>query len=985
MAEQEVNQLRTALVRAGFLDADVAVQIMLANSEIPLDVELFTNSPNADQSLRLISDLIATRSKLWETLDRDDQQKLAILFGHSAALAQRIIHDSDFIAVPVDNFAHFSSDNFQRSFIDCLSANKDAHGNLVTTLDWQTGLAALRINYNQQVSAIATLDVGKLGESSRLMNFVGEALANLADAVLEGALACARSQVPNHEICNLGIVAMGKSGGKELNYVSDVDVLFVVASSDPSRSDSDSEVIEVGTKLAKLVMQACSQMTPHGAIWQVDANLRPEGRSGALVRTLDSYLAYYQQWASGWEFQALMKARASAGGLELCQRFIDSISPLVWAASARPGFVSEVQEMRSMVIEQISVKDAERELKLGRGGLRDVEFAVQLLQLVHGRNDVMVRSPNTIHALEQLSTWGYIGREDASKLANAYRFIRTLEHRIQLIGMNRTHVLPADEQSLRQIGRSLGFFQEPATELITAWKQQANIIRRIHEKLFFRPLLEAVAGLNESTVRMSTDAALDRLEVLGYQQPQNALNHITALTSGVSRRATIQKSLLPVLLDWFSHTPSPDEGLLSFRKISDALGGTPWFLRLLRDESLSAQRLVTLLGTGRYVPNLLMRSPQSVQVLSDDEELVPKSLESLQHEVTQINSRHDNAEDVVSALRSLRRRELFRIGTCDTLGITDVSKTGQALSQLTDAVVSGAVQALSKDLGVNFPFLVIAMGRFGGNEISYASDVDVIYCCDAQTQKQIDLAKTLASKLTTLLGQPSTDPELKLDADLRPEGRSGVLVPTISAIESYYQRWSSPWEAQALLRARVVVGQSELSDQFLKIVNPIRYPNSGLTSEAVTEMRKLKARMETERLPRGIDPASHLKLGPGGLSDVEWLVQLKQLQYGYKLQQLRVTDTLAALEASQELKFFSQEDSNCLKETWLFISRLRNAMTLATGTSSDHLPKSLSDLRQVSYLLGYRTSGSEKLLEDYKRLTRRTRKIFVREFYGVSE
>ncbi|NBV90397.1 MAG: bifunctional [glutamine synthetase] adenylyltransferase/[glutamine synthetase]-adenylyl-L-tyrosine phosphorylase, partial [Actinobacteria bacterium] len=437
------------------------------------------------------------------------------------------------------------------------------------------------------------------------MNVVGEALANLADAVLDGALACARAQVPNHEICNMGVVAMGKCGGSELNYVSDVDVLFVVASGDPNKTDSDPEVLEVGTKLAKLVIQACSQMTSQGTIWQVDANLRPEGRSGALVRTVDSYLAYYQQWASGWEFQALMKARASAGDLPLSERFIDAVSPLVWTASVKPGFVSDVQEMRSMVLEQIPAKEAERELKLGRGGLRDVEFAVQLLQLVHGRSDVMVRSPNTIHALEQLSTWGYVGREDAAKLANAYRFMRTLEHRIQLLVMTRTHVLPTDEQNLRQLGRSMGFFQEPTAELIATWKQQATIIRRIHEKLFFRPLLNAVARLDDSTVRMSTEAALERLEVLGYQQPQNALNHITALTSGISRRATIQKSLLPVLLDWFSRTPNPDEGLLSFRKISDALGGTPWFLRLLRDESLAAQRLVTLLGTGQYVPNLL--------------------------------------------------------------------------------------------------------------------------------------------------------------------------------------------------------------------------------------------------------------------------------------------------------------------------------------------------------------------------------------------
>ena len=288
-------------------------------------------------------------------------------------------------------------------------------------------------------------------------------LADLASATLEAALAIARAALPPDATgCRLAVIGMGKAGGRELNYVSDVDVIFVAEPLVPARTavgeeSTEQSALRTATSLALGMMQACSASTPEGTIWPVDAALRPEGKAGPLVRTLPSHLAYYDKWAKTWEFQALLKARPIAGDRDLGERYLAAVVPLVWKAAARPGFVEDVQAMRRRVERNIPRADGDRELKLGRGGLRDIEFAVQLLQLVHGRTDQRLRSSTTLTALEALSTHGYVGRSDAAQLDAAYRFLRTLEHRIQLYRLRRTHLMPEDEDSLRRLGRSMGY------------------------------------------------------------------------------------------------------------------------------------------------------------------------------------------------------------------------------------------------------------------------------------------------------------------------------------------------------------------------------------------------------------------------------------------------------------------------------------------------------------------------------------------------
>ncbi len=554
----------------------------------------------------------------------------------------------------------------------------------------------MRVGYRGALLGLAARDVGGGAEVAD----VAAELADLAGATLEAALAVARAEVGDAAAtCRLAVVAMGKCGGRELNYVSDVDVVFVA---EPVTADGDAvagqAAMRTAASLAVAMMRACSATTGEGTIWPVDAALRPEGRAGPLVRTVASHVAYYERWAKTWEFQALLKARPVAGDLALGRDYLEAVAPMVWQAADRPDFVADVQQMRRRVEDTLATRSSHRELKLGPGGLRDVEFAVQLLQLVHGRTDETLRSPNTLEALEALSTYGYVGRADAAELDRAYRFLRTVEHRLQLHRLRRTHVMPEDPVELRRLGRSLGLRSAPVEDLDREWRRHAREVRRLHEKLFYRPLLSSVARLASDEARLTPEAAASRLEALGYVDPAGALRHLEALTEGVSRRAAIQRTLLPVLLGWFADAPDPDGGLLAFRQISDALGTTPWYLRLLRDEGAVAQRMALLLASSRYAVDLLVRAPEAVRMLADEDVLVPRSRDQLAAELASATGRHDDPESAVAIARGVRRRELFRVATADLLGVVTVEQVEEALTDVAAATVQAALDVASRSV-----------------------------------------------------------------------------------------------------------------------------------------------------------------------------------------------------------------------------------------------------------------------------------------------
>ena len=982
------------MARMGFEDAERAIAL---TQQLDLTREVLgavAAAASPDLALETLARLVAVDRKVLAALRTDEllRRRLCAVLGASAALG-------DFLTRHPEHWR-------------MLGSNAGALG--LPSLGRPADADSLRLAHRRCLLAIAARD---LTDELRLED-VAEELADLAAATLEAALGQARAALPaGAPDVRFAIIGMGKCGARELNYSSDVDVIFV-AEAGPGADES--EALRTATKLAETVIGLCSAVTAEGSIFPVDVNLRPEGKAGPLVRTLASHEAYYRRWAHTWEYQALLKARPLAGDVELGESYMSLVSPMVWAASERPNFVADVQAMRRRVVQSLPRAEADREVKLGPGGLRDIEFAVQLLQLVHGRGDESVRqAAATLPALSALASGGYVGRVDAVTLAAAYRFLRSVEHRLQLQRLRRTHIIPTEPFTLRWLARSLGFRDGPALE--AERQRHAREVRRLHQKLFYRPLLSAVAKLPAGELTMlgadsgedshlTQQSAVARLSALGFSDPATALGHLQALTRGVSRTAAVQRVLLPVMLESFADAADPDAGLLAYRRVSDALGGTPWYLRLLRDEGGvgppvaggTAERLARLLATSPYVANLLTRAPEAVRLLAGGEALRPRSRAELEPGLLASIRRRDGRgrdwQATVGVARAARRLELFRVACADLLGLLDVTEVGTALSDAAEAALAAAFEVAIRSVeaergvasgGLPMRLAVIAMGRLGGRESGYGSDADVLFVHEPYAplgwpmpadSVAASAAHDVAQAMRLLLAVPGPDPTLDIDAGLRPEGRQGPLTRSLASYASYYERWSLGWEAQALLRARPIVGEQSVGLRFTELADRIRYPDE-LSPEAVAEVQRLRSRMDAERIPRGVDRTLHLKLGPGGLTDVEWAAQLLQLRYAGQVQSLRTSATLPVLVGALEAGLITASEEQVLRVAWMGAVHARNALMLTTGRKADVLPSSGKQLTAVARALGY--DDGEALLTEHRERGRRAREVVTDVFRRV--
>ncbi len=858
---------------------------------------------------------------------------------------------------------------------------------------------ALRRAYRVELLSIAVFDVSQ-ADPQLGQPLVAAALADIAAAALEAAIAIARFELKNsneHGVftkaevdgTKFTVIAMGKCGARELNYISDVDVIFVAESGSPELDNQ--RAVEVATRLATRMMRAIDGTATEPMLWQVDPNLRPEGKSGALVRTLDSHVSYYDRWAQSWEFQALLKARPIAGDLDLGNAYVDALSPKVWASSSRENFVESVQKMRERVLEYIPANEVDYQIKLGPGGLRDIEFTVQLLQLVHGRSDESVRHRDTIGAIDSLASAGYISRLDAAKFAKHYRFLRLIEHRIQMSDMRRTHLMPTSAAKVRAIARSVDIKWSDET-LLANWDAVKLEVRSLHQQLFYRPLLSAVSKMD--TLELTSSQVEDRLRAVGFEDAKGAVSHINALTSGLSRRAAIQRQLLPVLLQWFAEGSDPDAALLAFRRLSEDLGESPWYLRMLRDSSGAAQRMTQVLSNSRLATSLFEKIPEAAAWFERSEDLAPLDSAELTAEFEAVLFRHDSMDTVATSFRAIRRRETLRLAMGAVLGDLNIDQISKGLSDIAACYLRAILEAV-QDLGGAdlspvpirqvLDLAIIAMGRFGGEELGFGSDADVMFVYRAHDGVSNDLAQKVAERIISEVQRLSHDHslEFEIDLDLRPEGKNGPVARSIDSYLAYYERWADTWEAQALVRARPIAGSHELQQAFVDIINKYRYPES-FSQAAVIEIRRIKARVETERLPQGADPRRHLKLGRGSLSDVEWLVQIMQLKHGQGHPEIRSPRTLESLEACVAAGLIAEHDARVLAEAWLLASRVRSANVLWANKKSDVLPTDRKQLDGLARILEYPPGSASALEQDYLSYTRRARIVFERLFYEAN-
>jgi len=850
----------------------------------------------------------------------------------------------------------------------------------------------IRIGYRKQLTKIASFDIEQLDPVEGVAQ-IAASLADLAGATLDAGLKLARHEISNPEnsvsfpelevsATRVAVIGMGKCGARELNYISDVDVIFVA---EPSGDLESSRAMEIATKLVTRMMRIMDEVGNEPSLWQVDANLRPEGKSGALVRSLDSHQSYYERWAESWEFQALLKARPIAGDQALGADYIARIWPKVWESTVRENFVESVQKMRQRVTDHIPISEVDAQIKLGPGGLRDIEFTVQLLQLVHGRNDESIRVRDTLGALEALSNGSYIGRDDAERFSAHYRFLRLLEHRIQLSAMRRTHLMPTDERARRAIARAVSL-DLTAEQLISRWEKVKLEVRDLHQQLFYRPLLSAVSGLSQEDLELTSAQAQDRLAAIGFGDTKGALAHISALTTGLSRRAAIQRQLLPVLLQWFAEGTDPDAALLAFRRLSEDLGDSHWYLRMLRDSSGAAKRMTQVFSTSRLATSLFEKMPEAAAWFDREDELEPDTLESLNAQFEAIVSRHEDAELAAASIRAIRRKETLRVGMGAALGIIDLERTSQGLTDLSESYLVAIQEIATKFLiekqgPLCHELAIVAMGRFGGAELGFGSDADVMFVyrvLGEDVNKAQAEAEILVSEIRRLSADQSL--EFELDLDLRPEGKNGPIVRSIDSYSAYYKRWAGTWESQALLRARLISGEQKIASEFVELINQYRYPEV-IEQAAIVEIRRIKARVEVERLPQGADPKRHLKLGRGSISDVEWLVQLFQLKYASANPQIQTPHTLPALEQMEACGLINNSDARVLKEAWVLSSSIRSNAMLYLNKRIDVLPLDRAQLEGIARLNGYPRGGASSLEQDYLAATRRGRAVFEKLFF----
>ncbi len=823
---------------------------------------------------------------------------------------------------------------------------------------------------------------------------VGRALADLADRAsclaLEAAETDVRSgaQFVDLPAIPIAVIAMGKWGGRELNYSSDIDVLFV---HDVPPEVERHRAAGYAQKVAASFMSMLSRVTADGYAYRVDADLRPEGKNGPLARTVDSYHTYYERWASTWEFQALIKARPAAGDERLAAAFMAGVEPFIYPETLEPSAVREIREMKSRIEGTAAARGIDQtEIKRGVGGIRDVEFAVQLLQLVHGRFDPHLRSPNTLETLDTLAEEGYVGRRDADAMATAYVWLRTLEHRLQLVDLRQTHLLPDLPAERERLARAMGYrdgSDGPAPELFERdLIDHRSVVRTIHERLFYRPLLEAFAA--SPTVALTPEGVARQLSALGFRDVGGARRAVGELTTGLSRRSRLMQQTLPLLLDWLSTTPDPDLGLEQLRLLVTTTEDNTPLVSVLRDDPVAAERLCYLLGASRVAGRFIDRIPRFLPELGDDARLSrPVEPGDYTAEAIGYVMLRPTYERRLNALRRYVRSGVLRELARDLLDLTDQRSVARELADIGDAAAAAALSIGREEVpgAASLPFAVIAMGKWGGHELDYPSDLDVLFVYETpdgadreQTRKAADdLARTFSSALGKVTPEGVA---FKVDANLRPEGKDGPLSRTLAGYARYYERWADVWEYQALLRARFSAGDPDLGERFVSMAGRFAFPDR-LSSSTAREIRTMKARIEAERIPPGEDPDFHFKLGRGGLVDIEFLVQLLQMRWGRKDPDLRNPATVDAVGAAVEAGLLEPAEGRTLQEAYLFCSRLRNRLYLQTGRDIGSLPTDPTELARLALLLHYAGGSVGDLREEYRRVTRKARRVFERRFY----
>ncbi|AJE02030.1 bifunctional [glutamate--ammonia ligase]-adenylyl-L-tyrosine phosphorylase/[glutamate--ammonia-ligase] adenylyltransferase [Geobacter pickeringii] len=824
------------------------------------------------------------------------------------------------------------------------------------------------------------------------------------------------------------IMGMGKFGGRELNFSSDIDLIYFY-----SADQGETEGIADGggtkgklslhaffVKLGEMVSKAVSQVTEDGFVFRVDLGLRPEGKSGDMACSLRSAATYYEYWGQSWERAAMLKARPVAGSLELGNQVLAAIEPFVYRKYLDYNLIEDMMGMKKKIDASLArQQESEHNIKLGRGGIREIEFFIQALQLVYAGKNPGLRVRNSLKALETLRDARLIADEDAAALTDAYRFLRTVEHRIQVVQERQTHSLPKKEDEMLALARRCGYLRPNGlARFREVLEHHRGRVSAIYGGLFLsrdERLKEEVRPEIHLFFDRQADPDLikDMLAERGFANADAAYDNLLQLRDGpprahlTERASRLLEKISPLLLQEIFASPDPDLALTNLERFLCAVGSRSSFYALLAENREILKLLVSLFATSEFLSKIFIGHPELLDSLVS--RAYATSVKDRQAMETELNGMLEAAGDYEERLDILRRyrcEEFLRIGMTDIYGKLGQSELTYQLTALAEVCLSAACRMAKKELArFGTPryrdadgdlrqahFAVVALGKMGGNELNYHSDLDIIYIYDHQGEtdggeKQIsnrEYFAKLGQKIISILTTPTREGYVyKIDTRLRPSGNAGPLVTSLESFRTYHREEAQIWERQALTRARVVFGDERLRRSIEDVIRETVY-GAGADESVRSEIHRLRTRMEME-LARETAGSYNIKTGRGGIVDIEFMVQFLQLSHGVNHPEIRSTNTLLALKAMRLCGVLGEDDFAPLQEGYKFLRRLENRLRLIHDYSINDLGGDQKYLDALARRLGYdpklRHPGTA-LMDEYERITGAVRGVYGRILGG---
>ncbi len=1011
-ARNNLELLRTTLGAEGFQEL---LPGLLDACSVSADSDLALN--NFERFTAALGDvssfLAACRAKPGLLLS------LATIFGASRFL-------STFLVTLADQSLLLLSDP---AFVEAPGERQHLSGRLASFItvaaDDRELFRALRQFRKQEMLRIGLRDL--LGRAD--LRETVEDLSDLAEVCLQAAYAWADAGLrarygrPLNEQpdgvrvpAGFAVIAMGKLGGRELNFSSDVDLMYVYSADGETEGIAHAQGTvtnritnhEYFIKLAEKISTAINEKTEDGFVFRVDLRLRPEGQRGPIAQSLGGYEIYYESWGQTWERSALIKARPVAGDESVGREFIARITPFVYRKYLDYGAIAEIRDMKQKINKDVEQKGrTHRDVKLGYGGIREIEFVIQALQLIYAGQDRSLRERSALKALHLLSQKGLITYQEHADLARAYVFLRTVEHRIQILDDLQTQTIPSDEDEQRLLARRAGYRERgrEVEALLFDYAEHTRKVRRIYDDLFaFSGEEHAEKAGHDYGLLLDPETheqdAVDALKRYGFRDPEKAYRNLILLREGAAfvhqtpRSRRLFNEIFPMLFREITASPDPDMALNHLESFLAAQGSWEAFQSLVKLDVSSSRVLIAVFANSEYFSRLLVGRPALLQNLLESRKAYGVGTSAMfRRGLAQALERPPDISEKLDALRRFKHQEEIRIGMADLQSNIAFPTVARDLSKLAEACLGAALTLAASETGKRYGaegspagLAIIGAGKLGGRELTYGSDLDILFVFEENRAASpppgltvpeyfSKVAEKTISFLSTLTREGFA---FRMDTRLRPTGSKGPLVQSIEAFKQYYADKAETWERQALLRSRWVAGDRAVGSYFCRAIQSLIYRDAGRESLA-DDIRAMRRRMQEEV---GKEGGAHynIKQGAGGLVDIEFLVQYLQMLHGGEHKRLRVPGTYNAIRAIRTLRLLDEGACSMLLGAYLFLRQIESRMRIVSNQATSDLSKDPILLQPLARRLGFRdddTAAGQKLLKRYETLSRNVRELFI--------